>query len=94
MSCDPKAIEDREQQQRVFGWLSNGFSFFYKETCALRSRLSFRCSMPFDLHERGYERDLELDLFATKRGRNGQCRNLGKGVSELFFGLDKCGSCQ
>ena len=36
--------------------------------CPLGSRLGFRRSIPFDMHERGYDRYLKLDLFATQRG--------------------------
>ena len=35
-------------------------------------RLGFRGSIAFDMHKRGYERDLELDLFATQRGSGGK----------------------
>ena len=73
---DPEAVEDREQQQRVFGRLSERFSLFDQQTCPLRSRLGFRRSIPFDMDEWGYERDLKLDLFATQRGRGGQGRDL------------------
>ena len=73
---DPEAVEDREQQQRVFGRLSERFGLFDQQTCPFRSRLSFRRSIPFDMHEWGYERDLKLDLLATQRGRGGQGRDL------------------
>ena len=33
---DPEAVEDREQQQRVFGRLSERFSLFDQQTCPLR----------------------------------------------------------
>ena len=42
---DPKAVEDREQQQRIFGRLSQRFSLFDQQTCPLRSRLGFRRSI-------------------------------------------------
>ena len=63
------AVEDREQQQRIFGRLAKCFGLFDQQTCPLRSRLGFRRRIPFDVDKRGYERDLELDLFATQRGR-------------------------
>ena len=66
---DPEAVEDREQQQRVFGRLSERFSLFDQQTCPLRSRLGFRRSIPFDMDEWRYERDLKLDLLATQRRR-------------------------
>ena len=59
---DPEAVEDREQQQWVFGRLSERFSLFDQQTCPLRSRLGFRRGIAFDMHEWGYERDLKLDL--------------------------------
>ena len=84
---DPEAVEDREQQQRVFGRLSERFSLFDQQTCPLRSRLGFRRGIPFDMDERGYERDLKLDLLATQRGRGGQGRDLVKGARELLYRL-------
>ena len=59
---DPKAVEHREQQQRIFGRLSERFSLFDQQTCPLRSGLGFRRGKPFDMDEWGYERDLKLDL--------------------------------
>ena len=49
---NPEAVEDREQQQRVFGRLSERFSLFDQQTCPLHSRLGFRRSIAFDMHER------------------------------------------
>ena len=86
---DPEAVEDREQQQRVFGRLSERFSLFDQQTCPLRSRLGFRRSIPFDMHEWGYERDLKLDLLATQRGRGGQGRDLVERARELLYGFDQ-----
>ena len=48
---DPEAVEDREQQQRVFGRLSERFSLFDQQTCLLHSRLGFRRGIPFDMDE-------------------------------------------
>ena len=73
---DPKAVENREQQQRVFGRLAERFSLFDQQTRPLRSRLGFRRGVSFDMDERAYERDLQLDLLATQRGRGGQSRDL------------------
>ena len=39
---DPEAVEDREQQQRVFGRLSERFSLFDQQTCSLRPPPWFR----------------------------------------------------
>src|SRR5262249_36608977 len=41
---------------------------------------------PFDMDERGYERDLKLDLLATQRGRGGQ----GRDLIESTGGLRDC----
>ena len=49
---DPDAVEDREQQQRVFGRLSERLSLFDQQTCPLYSRLGFRRSISFDMDER------------------------------------------
>ncbi len=59
---DPEAIEDGEQQQRVFERLSERFGLFDQQARPLHGRLGFRRGMTFDVHERGYERDLKLDL--------------------------------
>ena len=63
---DPEAVEDREQQQWIFGRLSERVSLFDQQTCPLCSRLSFRRCIPFDMHERVYQRDLNFDLLATQ----------------------------
>ena len=44
---DPEAVEDREQQQRVFGRLSERFSLFDQQTRLLRGRLGFRSRIAF-----------------------------------------------
>src|ERR1700723_1397836 len=64
---DPEGVVDREQQQRVFGRLSQGFSLFDQQTCLLRSRLGFGGGVAFDMEEWGDERDLKLDLLTTQR---------------------------
>ena len=45
--------------------------------------------MTFDVDERGYERDLKLDLLATQRRRCRQSGDLAEGARELL-----CGFCQ
>ena len=85
----PDAVEDRKQQQRIFGRLSQGFSLFDQQTRPLRSRLGFRSSISFDMHERGYERDLKLNLLATQRRSTGQGRNLTEGSGELSYRFDQ-----
>ena len=42
-----ETVEDREQQQRVFRNFSKRFSLVDQQTRSLRSRLSFRCCVPF-----------------------------------------------
>src|SRR5580704_13920128 len=51
---DPKTVEDREQQQRVFGSLSKCFSLFDQQACPLFNRLGLRSSMSFDMDKWGY----------------------------------------
>jgi hypothetical protein len=41
------------------------------------------------VHQNIRKRDLELDLFATQRGRAGQSCYLGKGARELLRRLDQ-----
>src|SRR3974390_2421878 len=73
---DPEAVEDREQQQWVVRRLSQRFSMFDQKTSPLRSRLRFRRGMSLDLHERRYERDLQLYLLTAQLGRSRQRRKL------------------
>src|SRR5229473_2808229 len=63
---DPDGVEDREQQQRVFGRLSQDYSLFDHQTGLLRSRLGFGGGVAFDMDEWGDEGDLKLDLLATQ----------------------------
>jgi hypothetical protein len=86
---DPNAVESGEHQQRVLGRLSERFSLFYQQTCSLRSRRGFRCGIAFDMNERGYERDLKLDLLATQRWRGRHGRKLAEGTSELVYGFSQ-----
>ena len=79
----PGAVEEVEREQRVFKRLSQRFSLFHQQTCLRRSGLRFRRSKPFDMDEWGYDRDLELDLLATQRGRAGQRCDLVQGSAEL-----------
>ena len=51
---DPEAVEDREQQQWIFGSLSERFSLFDQQTGAFHSRPGFRRGIPFDVEEWGY----------------------------------------
>src|SRR5215472_4814760 len=84
---DTDAIEDREQQQRIFGRLSQRFSSLDQQTCLLRGRLGFGGGIAFDMDEWGYERDLKLDLLATQGGRAGQGSNLGKRAAKVRCSL-------
>ncbi len=85
----PEGVEDREQQQRIFGRLSQRFGLLDQRACLLRSRLGFGGGIAFDMHEWGDERDLKLDLLATQRRRAGQGRDLIEGAGELGRGFDQ-----
>jgi hypothetical protein len=61
---------------------------FDQQTCPLNSRLSFRSSISYDLHQRSNERDLKLDLLTPQRGRGWQSRDLVEGTLELLNGFD------
>lgn len=56
----PEGPEDREQQRRIFGRLSQRFGLLDQRACLLRSRLGFRGTIAFDMHEWGDQRDLKL----------------------------------
>jgi hypothetical protein len=43
-----------------------------QRACQIERRLRLGCRMAFGVHERGYERDLNLDLLATQSWRGGQ----------------------
>jgi hypothetical protein len=45
----PERVEDREQQQRIFGRLSEHFRLLDQRACLLRSRLGFRGGIAFDM---------------------------------------------
>ena len=66
--CGPETVEDREQQQRVFGRLSERFSLFEQQTRPLHGRFGFRRSPSFDVDERVDECDLKLDLLRRSAG--------------------------
>src|SRR5262249_5463666 len=86
---DPEAVEDGEHQQGVLGALSQRFSLLDQNMCLFRSRLGFRRGEPLDVPERGYQRDLKLDLLTPHRGRRGQGPRSGKRTSELLNGFDE-----
>src|SRR6516165_4086944 len=89
MARNPKAVENREQQQRVFYRLSKRFSFFDQQTCSLLGRLGFRRSIASDMDKWGYERDLKPDLIATQSWCAWQGRDLTEGAGELLYGFDQ-----
>ena len=67
---DPEAMENGEQQQRVFGPLSERLSSLDQNMGLLRRRLGLGRREPSDMAERGDERDLEVDLLTPQRGRH------------------------
>src|ERR1700732_3587529 len=79
----PEGVEDRQQQQRIFGRLSERLRSLDQQTCLLRSRLGFGGGIALDMDEWGYEPDLKLDLLAKQRRRAGQSRDLLEGPGEL-----------
>jgi hypothetical protein len=58
-----------------------------KQTSLLCCRLGFWGCIPFDMDERGDERDLKFDLVATQRRRAGQGRDLLERPRELGRGF-------
>ena len=48
----PEAVEDGEQQQRIFGRFSQRFSVLDQQTCLIESSLGFRRGIAFDMHQR------------------------------------------
>ena len=61
-----KAVEDREQQQRVFGVAHQALQLVRSSRRVARQQPWSRSRVPFDVHERGYKRHLQLDLFAPQ----------------------------
>jgi hypothetical protein len=86
---DPKAVENREQQERVFGRLSQRVGLFNQQMCLFRSRLRFGRGISFNMDEWRYECDLKFDLLATQRGCCGQGSNLVETMGELSYGFDQ-----
>src|SRR5262245_4423731 len=86
---DPKAVENREQQQWIFRRFSERFSLLDQQTCPLHGRPGFQRRVAADMEEWGYECNLKLDFFATQGGRGGQGRDLVERTPELFGGLNK-----
>jgi hypothetical protein len=97
---DRKAVEHREQKQWVFGMLSKRFSLFYQQACLLGNGFGFRGSIPFDMYEWRYQRDLKSDLLAAQCGRGGEnlrhadsliemlnSLHIGRAVKRLVAGL-------
>src|SRR5262249_37485967 len=75
----------REQKQWILRRLSEGFSLFDQQTCSLCSGLSFRSTISFDVHKRGYDRNLKLDMLTAQRGRGRQSGDLIEGARELLY---------
>ena len=48
---DPKPIENREQQQRVFGWFAEASALSINERARIDCRLGFGRRVAFDMHE-------------------------------------------
>ena len=67
----PRAVKNREQQQRIFGRLPERFGLLDQQTCPLDSSPGFRRRVAADMEEWGYECNLKLDFFATQGGRGG-----------------------
>src|SRR5215475_10271856 len=86
---DPKAVENREQQQWIFRRFSERFSLLDQQTCPLHGRPGFQRRVAADMEEWGYECNLKLDFFATQGGRGGQGCDLVERTPELFGGLNK-----
>src|SRR5262249_41130369 len=76
--------------QRILGALAERFGSLDQDVCPLRSRPGLLRGEPLDVAEWGYERDLELDLLATQRGRRGEGRHLGQRTCELLNGFYQC----
>src|SRR4051794_28368987 len=84
---DPEGEEHREQQQRIFRRFPERFGSLNQPPRLLGSRPGFGRGITLDVNERSYERDLELDLLATKRRRAWQGRGLLEGPGELGRGF-------
>ncbi len=81
---NPKAVKNGEQQQRIFGRLSERLGLFDQETRPLNGSPGFRRRVAPDMEQRGDELDLKPDLFAAQAGRAGQARDEVERAPELF----------
>ena len=84
---NPEAVEDQEQQQRVFGSFSQAFGLFNQQTRLFNCLYGFWCRLSFHVHEWIYECHLQPDFFATQRRSAGRHRYFRKGTLELFDGF-------
>src|SRR3984885_15970021 len=89
----PEGVENLEQQQRVFGRLSQGFRLLDQQMCLLGSRFGLKRRVAFDVHQSVRKRYLKLDLLATPRRRAGQGRDLLEGPGELGRGFGERRAC-
>jgi hypothetical protein len=67
------------------GRLSESIGLFEQQPRLLDCRLGFRRGIAFHVDEGGYQRDLELDFFATERRRCRNGRYLTKCARELLY---------
>ena len=71
------------------GMLAERVGSFNQKTRPLHRRFGFRRRIPFDMHERVYQRDLQLDLLTAQRRRRRQALDLGERSGELLDGFNK-----
>jgi hypothetical protein len=65
----PDPEQGSKREKRIVGGLAERLRLLDQQPCLLGRRLAFRRGVPLDVTERGEERYLQPELFATQRGR-------------------------
>ena len=87
--CNPESVQHGEQKQRIVGKLPDLFTAFYQRLGTFDGGSRFRGSMSFDVHQRGDQGNLTLDLLLARGCRAWQRLDLAQGASELLDRLNQ-----
>src|SRR6185437_17124868 len=82
--CNEDTVEHGKQQKRILRSFTARFRLFNQRSRAKRGRSGFFGTIAPEVHERGYQRDLQLDFLSSKGRRRGQGSNLRQRATELL----------
>jgi hypothetical protein len=86
---NPDAVQRREEQQWVFGCITERFGSFDQHACSFSSRPGIRRGVPFDVREGCDERNLKFDFLAAKPWRSWQRSKLIERARQLLDGFNE-----